>query len=273
MKLLDRLEHRFRRYAVPNVTLGLIACQVVMYAVMFPTGGMEPGGGVERFTLVPRLVLAGEVWRLLTFLIVPPISNPLCAFFFWYMFYLMGTTLEQHWGAFRYNVFLLVGFLATVAAAFITPGAPTSNGFLEGSVFLAFAFLYPHFEFYLFFILPVKIKWLAMLTWAGYAYTVLFFPWSMKIAVLASVCNFFVFFGRDVLDRVRIGRRRMAFQAVKLTEKQRDFIHRCTVCGITDRTHPEMDFRYCSRCIGTRGYCSEHLRNHEHITTAEPTKS
>jgi hypothetical protein len=220
---------------------------------------------------VPRLVLEGEVWRLFTFLLMPPFSNPICAFFFWYFFYLMGTTLEMQWGAIRYNVFLLVGYVATVAASFLTPDFPATNGFLEGSVFLAFAFLYPEFEIYLFFVLPVKIKWLARLTWAIYLYTFTFGDWTSRAMIGASVANFFLFFSRDVLSRVRMGRRRMAFQAARLTEKKREYLHRCTVCGITDRTHPEMDFRYCSRCQGTHAYCTEHLRTHEHITAAEPT--
>jgi hypothetical protein len=202
---------------------------------------------------------------------MPPFSNPICAFFFWYFFYLMGTTLELQWGVLRYNVFLLVGYVATVAASFLAPNLPASNAFLEGSVFLAFAFLYPEYEIYLFFVLPVKIKWLARLTWAIYAYIFTFGDWTNRAMIGASVANFFLFFGRDVLDRVRMGRRRMAFQAARITEKKRDHLHRCTVCGITDRTHPEMDFRYCSRCVGTHAYCSEHLRNHEHITATEPT--
>ncbi len=82
------------------------------------------------------------------------------AFFFWYLFYLMGTALERSWGTFRYNVFLLIGYVDTVGVAFIVPDVPANNAFLQGSVFLAFAYLFPDFVMYIFFILPVKIKWL-----------------------------------------------------------------------------------------------------------------
>ena len=273
MRLLHKLERKLGWFAVPQLTLGWIVCQVLAY-VLTQLPGLLPNdlpadahGAplIFRLMLIPNLVLQGEVWRLVTFLAVPPITNPLFAFFFWYLLYLMGTALEHTWGAFRYNVYLLVGYLATVAVAFLAPQDPVSNGYLQASVFLAFAFLYPNFELRLFFILPVKIKWLALLTWIGYFLTVVFGDWNSRLPVLASVCNFFLFFGAEVLDRMRAGRRRMATQAARLGVKQQPYFHRCVTCGITDRTHPTMDFRYCSQCVGTCGYCSEHIHQHEHV--------
>jgi hypothetical protein len=212
------------------------------------------------------------VWRLASFLFTPPCANPVFAFFFWYMFYLMGTALEAHWGAFRYNLFLLLGWLATVGVSFITPEVPASPGFLQGSVFLAFAFLFPDFVLYLFFILPVKIKWLALLTWIGYFLTVVFGDWSSRLLVLASVINFLLFFGERIYARMRFGHRRMLQQAGRVATQDKPF-HRCTVCGITDRTHPDMEFRYCSKCDGQHGYCREHIRNHEHVVADQSSSS
>jgi hypothetical protein len=269
MSLLNTLERRFGHLGVPHLTLALIIGQVMVYCLTLArplTDADEPV--VLPLLLIPERVLAGEVWRLATFLVVPPFSNIVCAFFFWYLFYLMGTALEQHWGVFRYNVYLLIGYAATVAAAFITPDQPSSNAFLQGSVFLAFAYLCPDFELYLFFLLPVKIKWLALLTWIGYALVVIFGDWSSRLLVLASVCNFALFFGKDIVERVQTGQRRMAVQAARFATKEKPYFHRCTVCGITDRSHPAMDFRYCSKCVGAQGYCMEHLHNHEHITEA-----
>ena len=268
MSLLERLEQKLRRFAVPHVTLALVFCQVLAYAVIQAQPEPKLKQALqERLLLIPDLVLAGEAWRLATFLVVPPITNIFFAFFFWYLFYLMGTALENYWGAFRYNLYLLIGYVATVAVSFLTPALPSSNGYLQASVFLAFAFLNPDFEIYLFFLLPVKIKWLALLTWIGYALAVVSGDWHGRALVLASVANFLLFFGRDIVERVRVGRRRMAVQAARFAVKERPYFHRCTVCGITDRTHPAMDFRYCSKCAGARGYCMDHLRNHEHITT------
>jgi hypothetical protein len=268
MSLLSKFEQRLGRFAVPHLTLGLIICQVVVWAFAISQRQPDMSDEVtERLLLIPNEVMNGEVWRLVTFVALPPTMNLVFALFAWYMFYLMGTALEQHWGTFRYNVFLLVGYLATLGASFLTPDQPASATFWQGSVFLAFAYLYPDFVIYIFFILPVKIKWLALLTWIGYGYVLLVAPWHTRLIVLASVCNFLLFFGKDILQRMGAGRRHMASQAARFaTEGRRpEFYHRCTICGITDRSHPQMDFRYCSKCPDGFCYCAEHLRNHEHL--------
>jgi hypothetical protein len=258
MNLLDTLERKFRRYAIPNLTLSLIIGQVIFF-VFHMTGKFL----LERVVLVPELVLMGEWWRLLTFLFIPPLTNPLFAFFAWYMFYLMGTALEGHWGDFRYNLFLLIGYLVTVAVSFLFPIYTATNIFIGGSVFLAFAFLYPDFQIYIFFILPVKMKWLAILTWIGYSYQIITGSWSTRLLVLASISNFLLFFGRDILWRMKSGNRKMVTKAREISGKREAF-HRCTVCGITDQSHPSMEFRYCPECGGL-GYCQDHIMNHAHV--------
>ena len=98
--------------------------------------------------------------------------------------------------------------------------------------------------------------------------------WSVRLLVLASVCNFLLFFGRDILVRIGVARRRMSHQAKRFAEKPPEYYHRCLVCGITDRTHPHMEFRYCSKCAGSCCYCSEHLRNHDHVAAeVDPAKT
>ena len=207
MRLLDKLQRRFGRFAAPHLTEGLIACQAVTY---FLAQG-DPAF-LGRIALVPRRVLEGDAWRLVTFVGQPPTTILVFALFFWYMFYLMGTALENTWGTFRYNIYLLVGWLATVSVSFLQPDAPASIGFLQGSIFLAFAYLYPDFELLLFFILPVKVKWLALLQWIGYFYLMLFGNWMACLLMLASVGNFVLFFWHDILLRMRTGRRKMAHQ-------------------------------------------------------------
>jgi hypothetical protein len=277
MNVLDKLQRRFGRFAVPNVTIGLIACQAMVFVATLASTKPDVEGAQEnrlgqRLQLVPEQVLAGEVWRLATFVIVPPFGNIVGLLFGWYLFYLMGTALEVYWGAFRYNVYLLIGYLATVGVSFLVPDQPASNAYLMGSVFLAFAFLNPDFELYIMFLVPVKIKWLALLTWIGYAWTMIFGGWLGRLLVLASVCNFLLFFAGDIVQRIRSGQRRMARQAAQFGLKPPPYFHRCVVCGITDRTHPQMDFRYCSQCNGTCGYCQDHLRNHEHVNAGEVEK-
>jgi hypothetical protein len=278
MSLLDKLQRRFGRFAVPHLTIGLIACQAMVFAAALATSkpgahGLDDNRLEERLVLIPNQVLAGEVWRLASFVIVPPFGNIVGLLFGWYLFYLMGTALENYWGTFRYNVYLIIGYLATVGVSFLVPDQTASNAYLMGSVFLAFAFLNPDFELYIMFLVPVKIKWLALLTWIGYAWTMIVGDWMARVLVVASICNFLLFFAGDIVQRIRSGQRRMARQAAQFGVKPPPYFHRCVVCGITDRTHPQMDFRYCSKCNGSHGYCQEHLRNHEHVSAGESPKT
>ena len=263
MKILDKLERRLGRYAVPHVTVSLVFCQVFVYIVDWTNPKM---GILSRLQLIPNLVLEGEVWRLVSFVFQPPPMNLIFAFFFWYLFYIMGTALENTWGTFRYNLFLLIGYLATVGVAFVTPDRPTYNGFLQGSVFLAFAFLYPDFQLMLFFLIPVKVKWLALLQWIGYFFALVFVPsWPVRLATLAAICNFVLFFWRDLLLRIKTGHRKMRHQAQRIQQRDKPH-HECRICGLTDKTDPQMSFRYCSKCTGSCCYCEEHLHDHQHVT-------
>jgi hypothetical protein len=231
-------------------------------AVRTPSGDLP---AVTRMFLVPALVLQGEVWRLVTFLFIPPLTiNPVFVFFGFYFLYLMGTALESYWGSFRFNVYLLIGWLATVAVSFVTPMEPASNAYLLGSIFLAFAFLYPDYQILLFFVLPVKVKWIALLTWVMYAYKLIAGPWSSRLEVVAAVLNFGVFFGHTVYLRVKYGARKAGARAKKAVVAEAPF-HVCAKCGVTDKTNPKMEFRYCPECDGTPGYCIDHINDHEHI--------
>ena len=257
MAFLDKLERKFGRYAVSNVTIGIVIGQAFLYLFAY-SGKLDIG----RALLIPARVLAGEWWRLLTFLFIPPSASLFFIFFALYVFYLMGGALEGHWGVFRYNVFLLTGYIATVAVSFLTPYQSANNIFIGGSVFLAFAALYPDFQFYIFFILPVKVKWLALLAWVGYGISFISGDWSTRLLIVASIGNFFLFFGRDIWWKMRTGKRKMAEQAKAMTGAREAF-HRCASCGKTDVTHPDMDFRYCPDCGGL-GYCMDHINSHEH---------
>ena len=261
MKLIDRLERKFGRYAVQNSTVYLIAGQTLFF-VLIMMGKLNR----SQIWLAADSLYQGEWWRLATFLFDPPVANPLFAFFAWYLFYLMGSALEELWGAFRYNIFLLLGYCLMVAASFITPAYPVSNAFIGGSVFLAFAFLFPDFQLLLFFVLPVRVKWLALITWLGYGYLFLLGGWPIRMMVLASVGNFLLFFARDIRLNMRHGKRQMEKRIAGSKKRDDQPFHCCTVCGITDKTHPDMDFRYCPECHGQYCYCTKHIFDHEHIT-------
>jgi hypothetical protein len=266
MTLLDKLERRFGRYAVPNLTISLIMGQILAFGLIM-MGQLDPA----RIALNPAAIFQGEVWRIVTFLFAPPRAHPIFLAFAWYIFFLMGSSLEHNWGNFRYNVYLLIAWGATVAVAFFVPQAVVTNSFIAGSVFLAFAFLNPNFEIALFLILPVKMKWLALVMWIFYGFALLFGSWPTRLAVLASISNFVIFFGKDIVDLIRTRQRRMAFEAKRAEEATQPF-HRCHTCGRTDRSDPDLEFRYCSQCEGDYCYCEEHLRNHEHVRKAEGTE-
>ncbi|MHC4877704.1 MAG: rhomboid family intramembrane serine protease [Planctomycetota bacterium] len=262
MRLLARLERRFGRYAIPNVTLYLIIGQVFFWLTTFSKPEI-----MDRIVMIPALILNGEVWRLVTFIFTPPFQmHPVFMFFAMWLFYTMGTALEHTWGTFKYNAYLVLGYLLTVGVSFAFPELPATVTFIGGSVFLAFAHLYPKFTLYIMFILPVQVRWLALLTWIMYGITLITGSWQARLFVLAGVGNFLIFFGQDILDRLRTGRRRMREQAKHMASSQATAFHECVVCGRTDLTHPKLEFRYCSQCVGTPCYCEDHIRDHECIT-------
>jgi hypothetical protein len=166
--LLNKLERAFGRFAIANLSLYLVAGQVMVFIlVWFDKISIGP------VLLIPAYVLHGELWRVLTFVLVPHLSSPglfgyVFIAFSWWIFYLMGSALEDYWGVFRYNLFLFMGWALTVGAAFLAPDVPATNLFVAGSVFLAFAYLNPDFELWLYF-LPVKVKWLGLFMWVRYA--------------------------------------------------------------------------------------------------------
>ncbi len=266
MKLLDQLERRLRRFAIPNLTGYLAGFQAALW-ILTVIRPPQKGGGVmlEGFLLIPEKVIEGEVWRLVTFVFLPP-GVGLLAIFGIYLFWLMGTALEGHWGTVRYNFYVLIAVLATIAAAFALTdrNEPATNMFIDSSVFLAFAYLYPNFTLSIYFILPVRIKWFALLAWLGYGLTLATGTWPARAYVLASIFNFLLFFGSDIWRRMRSNKWQMEAAIRKVAIGDKPF-HNCVICGLTEHHEPNEDFRICSKCdAGTFEYCSRHLRNHEH---------
>lgn len=259
MRLLDRLERKFRPYAVPNVTMIIIMGQVLAYILSQSNDEI-----LNRMILVPSLVLEGEVWRLGSFCFVPPMDNLFFFFIAMMIFHMMGSALEQTWGTVRYNLFLISGYLATVSIAFVYPDEIATNMFIGTSVFLAFAWLYPKYVFYIMFVLPVQVRWLALLTWIGLIYGLLTGDMQTRLFILAGVANFLLFFGQDIILRVRSKGRQMQRRAEIAAEVGKPK-HECVVCGVTDKSDPTLEFRYCSKCEGALCYCENHIRDHEHV--------
>lgn len=266
MTFLDKLERALGRFAISNLSLYLVIGQVFVLLL-----SLMHRIDLSLCVFVPELVLRGQWWRLITFWFMPPPPgwfDYLFVAFAWYMFYLMGSALEHYWGEFRYNLFLLLGYVLTVAVSFVTPGSMVTNLFIADSVLLAFAYLNPEFEFLLLFILPLKIKWLALFNWVVLGVLALRGDLPIRLQIFASVGNFLVFFSGDILRSIHHGRRKMVRQAQTFAEEGAPR-HRCHVCGKTDRTDPQLDFRYCSKCAGDQCYCPEHIQKHVHVTVAD----
>ncbi|GAA0181588.1 hypothetical protein SH2C18_41020 [Clostridium sediminicola] len=203
MNWLNKLERKYGRYAIKNLMMYIVGLNAFTFLLMF----MVPGGSsvVSKLALHPAYVLRGEVWRLVTFIFIPFTSNLIFIIFALYFYYLIGTTLEHQWGSFKFNMYYLIGMLGTIVASFVSNGWAT-NEYLNLSLFLAFAYLFPNFTVRLYFILPLKIKYLAYLTWGLFAIDLVSKPWSGKFAIIAAIINFFIFFGKDMYKDIKIKR-------------------------------------------------------------------
>lgn len=176
----------------------------------------------------------------------------------------MGTALEEVWGDARYTFYILIACLSTVAFAFAMPSAQLTNEYIFGSVFLAFAYLFPDFVIYLFFVIPVKIKYVAAFTWLIYLVQFIIGDWGARLSILASVTNFLLFFGGSIIGHAQMARHGVEAAAKKVREENTPF-HICAICKVTEKKEPGMEFRVCTLCKGAPDYCALHLRDHAHV--------
>ncbi len=199
MKWIYRLERRLgRNFGIPNLMIYITSTMLAVYIMGF----FFMPGLIGYFGLSWRAVLQGQIWRLLTFLILPPTwGNILLLLIALYATYHIGNTLELEWGTTLFTIYYLLGAMGAILAAVIT-GYGT-NYYLYLSLFLAYAYLYPNATFMLFFLLPIKAKWLAIFNWVLYFFAFVFGSNSDRAAIVFSLINFFVFFGPDVLRTVK----------------------------------------------------------------------
>lgn len=198
MNTLDKLERRYGRYYIPNLMLIVVGGQLIVWLVM-----MLFDYRIYGLLSLTRAGLAhGQVWRLVSFIFLPPLSmSPLTVALNLYFDYLIGTSLERQWGSFRFNVFYLVGMLGSIAAALLMGGA--DNSALNLSLFFAFAMLYPDMQILLFFVLPIKVKWVGWLSAALYLWQLLTASLTGKVGLILGMAGFLLFFGRELWDTAR----------------------------------------------------------------------
>ena len=253
MTWIDRLERRFGHLAISNLALYLVAGQIIVW-----TATWFKIVSVEWFYLNPILVLQGQVWRLVTFLLIPPATmHPIFLAFAWYIFWMISSNLESQWGTFKYNLFIYFGASFTVLASLLFPFYYYTNYYIALTVFFAFATLNPNFEFMLFFILPVKVRWLALISLGFLIWSFFTSGWTGRLIITASMANYLLFFAKDLRQSLYYRKRRQAHTR-KMREMQEEPFHTCSVCGATDKTNPEREFRYregkgvCEVCLVRR---------------------
>ncbi len=289
MKFLNKLERKIGKYAIQNISLMLIICYGFGYAIQFVNASF-----LDYLTLNPYLVIRGQIWRLVTWILVPPSGFGFFTIISLYFYYWLGTTLERTWGAFRYNLFLFSGMIFTILGSFVllaycfvtfapqiaSVGAESffvhnigyffysfSTYYVNLSIFLAFAMTFPDMQVLLFFIVPIKIKWLGILDAVMTIYA--FFASGIvgRIIIGASLLNVLVFFfaTRDLfrMSPKQIRRRQTFRQEVKRSTTITR--HKCAICGRTEADGEHLEFRFCSKCDGNYEYCQDHLFTHEHV--------
>ena len=271
MKFFQKMERKYGRYAIRNLMYYII----MMYVVGFVLVKVEPFFYWQYLSLDVAAILHGQVWRLVTFMIYPPTTSLIWIVFILLMYYSLGISLERVWGSFRFNVYIFMGILGHILAAFVAYlvfGEPLllTPTFLNASVFFAFAATFPDEWFYIYFVIAIRAKWLALFEGATFLMLLIVGNTATRLEIVLSLANFIIFF-LMTRDYRRVSpkeiKRKKDFKT-QIRPKSRAH-HVCTVCGRTDEDSPGMEFRYCSKCEGSYEYCMDHLYTHQHIKKSD----
>lgn len=279
MRFLNNLERKFGKYAVSD----LMKYVLVLYGIGTAIGFFLPGIYENYLILDFSMIAKGQIWRLVTFIMQPyPINEqPLNIIFFMievYLYLMIGRGLEYAWGKFRFNLYFLSGILFNLLAGLLVHfvfgvAYPVGLTYILQTLFLAFAVLYPDVQLMLWFVLPIKVKWLGYLYGILLGYNILSYfldgttaGYVLGIASLISVANFLLFFlwsrKSHRISPAHVKRRRAMQKAGRVSGEPR---HRCAICGRTEQDNPELQFRFCSKCEGNFEYCNDHLFTHTHV--------
>ena len=278
----ERFCYRHQSKGIPNLMLYI----AIGTAVMYLFSKIDPSGLLYSFFRFDRdAILHGQVWRLITYIILPSSNNILFLAISLYFYFYIGKMIESYWGAFRFNLFYFTGVILTDLGAILL-GVNASIGALNLSLLLAFATMFPENRVLLMYIIPIKMKYLAWFYFALTIYELIVYPFPYNLFSVFALLNYFLFFGSDILHilpdflQPRGGRRQKSFgdfggkkqkpnpnwaKDYRNKSGEQPYRHKCTVCGRTDTTHPELEFRYCSRCNGYYCYCIDHINDHAHI--------
>lgn len=287
-----KIERKFGKYAIPNISAYLIACYAAGYLIelIYPAF-------LGYLTLDPyQIFFHGQVWRLVSWILIPPSSSNL--FFTLVMlvfYYSIGTQLERTWGTYRYNLYLFCGMLFTILGSLVLFACCLLNGaqahevgtnmvyllrngsviyfgsfstyYINMSIFLAYAATFPELQVLLMFIIPIKVKWLGIIYGVMLVYECIMGGAVTWVVIGSSLLNFLVFFltsRNHIHMSPRQVKRRHDFKKQTRTT-QGVTKHKCAICGRTEEDDPTLEFRFCSKCYGNYEYCQYHLYTHAHV--------
>ena len=311
-KNFERFCYKNRNRGIPNLMLYIVIGSGLVYLLSLMNGG----NAIYNLLIFDKTkILQGQVWRLFSYVFTYEIgSNPILVIISLYCFYYLGKTIENMWGTFRFNLFYLGGIiLMDIFAMLFCPTIPSEltaeNAavyyeavafqvfyesrmvyYLNLTLLISFATLFPDAQFIIMFILPVK-AWIMGLLYLVLTFVELYnlcipdFLFPHCLFPLVGFANYLLFFGKDIANLLPFGLRvklagksakayrhekqspipfRPANKASERKSEQVNYTHRCSVCGRTDISNPELEFRYCSRCKGYHCYCEDHISNHTH---------
>lgn len=281
LKKLNEAVERFcalhPRLGIPGLMRYIVGANAVIYLLSL----FARGGSLNFLCMDPASVLRGELWRIVTYVLLPT-NGGIFLVISLFFYYWLGESLERLWGSTKFTVYYVSGTLLTALAsllAYLIDGisVPVYGAvYVNTALFLAFALNYPDAMVNIYFIIPVKMKWLAALEGILYVLSVVTAiaarMWGQALMPIVALLNLFVFFTPDFLrkaDRVKAHTRPQAVQfrrAVKEQQRQKGYHHKCSVCGRTDTDYPDLQFRYCSKCAGYHCFCEDHIFNHTHFT-------
>ena len=287
-KIYDAVERfcaRHPSFGIPNLMRYIVIGNVLVYVLSMLSRNAD-AAALDFLAFNLSGLLHGEVWRLVSFVFVPGYGSPFSLIIALYFYYWIGSTLEREWGTAKFTLYYAGGALLTVLGVIIT-SLITGNyyltlagtGYVNLSMFLAFAVLFPEMTVLLFFIIPIKIKWLAIIDGVFFAFEILSAILSGNIVgaitPVLALLNFAIF----ATPHVRYLRQREQYRrspgavnyrrTVRQAQQQQrtaPYHHKCAVCGRTDTDYPDLQFRYCSKCAGYHCFCQDHIFSHVHFT-------
>jgi hypothetical protein len=276
MKKIDLFCYRHPRFGIRNLMLYIVIGNALIWLLSM----MDTTNTLSSLLMFsPASIAHGEIWRLVTFMFIPNDYSFLALIMF-YFYYFIGNTLEAHWGTAKFNIYFFTGIVLTIIYGFIIYFATGKDinvnaQYIYLSMFFSFATIFPDTEVLFMFIIPMKMKWLAYIDAAFFVFGIVTASFPVNLLPVVAVLNYLIFCGDWLFDLLRPSRVKQRAktinykQAARRVNRQQNsapYTRKCAVCGRTDAEYPDLEFRYCSQCVGYHCFCQDHINNHVHFT-------